>query len=533
MFTPMSKKKGAVMNKEIEKLKEKTYKKPGILFNWDGDDGVRWLSWPATPGKLISSAIEQYVGTCVDTIIWCSGDGISQVNYGSKEAFVLDHDEYKDKYKINSTAWLTADNAKRLREKGGEIKILSEAAKKYGLKFYLGTRMNDTHDWIMDMLMAFKEEHSDWLIGKKNPEAKTFENWEDCTGFDYGVEEFRNYFLRIVKEFTHDYDIDGYQLDFCTWPPFFKRDERQKSIPVMTQFIRDIRKILDESALKKGHYIALNVQIAERPEDNLKNGLDIETWAKEGLIDEIIGGRSESRYYPLKEMIEIGHRYGVYVYGSLNHPLELTQMRGWAMTHWGSGADGLNVFNFYDYIKGNPDCEYGEFYIYDYNKGNHNQFLYEIGYPEKLKYLNKEYKVVAGPDSGTGSEKDDLRMSGAYPGKQLPVRMREGDKATIYVNCYDNTVQASEQNIIKGARLIFKMNNLVPVDEFKVTINGNDTERTYINRKVNNYKGVISDIDPEQIKYGENKVQISLTKRMPGLKDDLRIEDFSLELTYK
>jgi len=39
-------------------LSRKTYKPPRVLFNWDGNDALRQLEWPATPAKLVRAVLE-------------------------------------------------------------------------------------------------------------------------------------------------------------------------------------------------------------------------------------------------------------------------------------------------------------------------------------------------------------------------------------------------------------------------------------------------------------------------------------------
>ncbi len=60
----------AAASNSADDLKRKTYKPPRVLFNWDGNDAMRQLEWPATPGKLVRTVLEEYAGSDIDTFLW-------------------------------------------------------------------------------------------------------------------------------------------------------------------------------------------------------------------------------------------------------------------------------------------------------------------------------------------------------------------------------------------------------------------------------------------------------------------------------
>jgi hypothetical protein len=90
-------------------LKRKTYKPPRVLFNWDGNDAMRQLEWPATPGKLVRSVLEEYAGSDIDTFLWSPGDGMSIFYHNTKIGmFYGDHLQ-----ETTANGWMGAENGRR------------------------------------------------------------------------------------------------------------------------------------------------------------------------------------------------------------------------------------------------------------------------------------------------------------------------------------------------------------------------------------------------------------------------------------
>ena len=114
---------------------------------------------------------------------------------------------------------------------------------------------------------------------------------------DYGVPEVRQHILKVAREMVERYDIDGLDLDFMRWPVYFKNEEVKANTPLMTEFVREIRSILEEGSRKKNRRLLLSVRVPTRigegkvinapeysPElECLGIGLDVRRWIKEGL----------------------------------------------------------------------------------------------------------------------------------------------------------------------------------------------------------------------------------------------------------
>ena len=116
---------------------------------------------------------------------------------------------------------------------------------------------------------------------------------QNCSGYyatclDYARPEVRDYFMALIEETLERYDIDGLELDFMREPYLFSADKEKEGSPILTQWMRDVRKQVSAAAAKRGHPIRIGVRLPTRPDVSLAMGLDAATWANEGLIDLVV-----------------------------------------------------------------------------------------------------------------------------------------------------------------------------------------------------------------------------------------------------
>jgi len=521
-----------------DELKLKTYKPPRVLFNWDGNDALRQLEWPATPAKLVRAVLEEYAGSDIDTFLWSPGDGMSIFYHNTKVGmFYGDHLQ-----QTTANAWIASDNGRRLREHGDEIDILSKAAVSLGVKFYISLRMNEQHDRISPMFWTpFKARHPEWLIGRYDPSNPDWNDWSANTGLNYAVKEFRDYRLRLVREFADNYDFAGFQLDFMSEPPFFKRGEEEAGSPAMTELVGSVRKILDEAGRRRSHYIALSVQVPETLNDCRSLGLDLEGWVRNGLIDEIVAGRGYFEFFSLTELMAMAHPYGVRVYANNNRldPIEVS--RAWAQMHWQTGVDGLLLFNHY--------------------KEGRFPFINEIGRPERLARLSKTYKINRKARDPAIYIQNFDRLMGSFPGGQVPLDVEPNHPLHIHIDCYDEITAAANNGVLKEAtiRLFFKTKargredmfeflsaSLTPEDQFRIRVNGSAVPRDRLQflrplslsgvdapYKLNTIYGLQWVESVSTVRNGPNDIEIELSHRNPLIKNPLVLDGAELQLDYR
>ena len=100
---------------------------------------------------------------------------------------------------------------------------------------------------------------------------------------------------------------------------FFKLGEQRRNTPIMNDFVHLVRQTLDYYGEKRGRPILLAVRPPDSIELSLSAGLDPETWARNVWVDLMVGGSGLTPFsIPIREWVQLGHRYGIPVYGCLD-----------------------------------------------------------------------------------------------------------------------------------------------------------------------------------------------------------------------
>ena len=134
----------------------------------------------------------------------------------------------------------------------------------------------------------------------------------------YAFPQVQQFMLDIIRESMETIDADGASLCFTRGPRFIRyekpvlesfqkeygldartvspSDPRLLRIraKIMTRFVREARDILNQIGQKRGKKLRLSVWVWPHDQDTwcgltpMQDGLDVETWVKEGLIDSVI-----------------------------------------------------------------------------------------------------------------------------------------------------------------------------------------------------------------------------------------------------
>ena len=175
---------------------------------------------------------------------------------------------------------------RELREQGTDVlKVAARRTHRHGAEIVASVRMNDTHGMFADrqdpQMSQFLIDHPEFVIKRQDgiPER----------ALDYSFPEVRAHRLAILRELTENYEIDGLELDFTRWAKLFARNEAPFKSGIMTEFVREVRGILDEAAQKKGkERLVLGAQVLESLYLCHLSGLDPQTWVEQGWMDFLI-----------------------------------------------------------------------------------------------------------------------------------------------------------------------------------------------------------------------------------------------------
>ena len=168
------------------------------------------------------------------------------------------------------------------------LAISIETCRQHDVMIVASYRMN-SEDWYQNnwMLSDFGRAHPKWRI----PGA-------GC--LDPAVPEVYEHRMKIFAEVAQQYDFDGIEFDFRRHIQMISNP--RQNYPVLTRMVRETRRMLDETARRKGRQkLLLGVRVGpsladppgtEYPGGNVKTdlscrdlGLDVETWIEEELVD--------------------------------------------------------------------------------------------------------------------------------------------------------------------------------------------------------------------------------------------------------
>ncbi len=273
-------------------------RKRRMIFNNDGDD--IWSVRSADPDELINQRTALLKSTHVDTIFYSTVRG----SFG-----VFIH---------HTKIGTIRTNESLIDNKLDPLQVMVDFARKNGIEIFWSMRMNDTHDaWDPKLILEFKKEHPEYLIGSAE-RRPPYGGW---TAVDYGHRKVRDLKFRYFEEVCQNYDIDGIELDFFRHPVLFKHKPglpvSQEELDLMTELIIRIRKMTDELGVEKGHPILIAIRVPDSVEYCKAIGIDLELWLAEDVVDLLIVS-GYFRINPWEYSVNLGHKYGVQVYASLD-----------------------------------------------------------------------------------------------------------------------------------------------------------------------------------------------------------------------
>jgi hypothetical protein len=265
---------------------------------------------------------------------------------------------------------------------------------------------------------------------------------------DYGVPEIRELAFRYCEEVCRDYPVNGIELDFFRHAFFFKCSGRgeacsEKELNQMTALIRRIRAMTEEAGQQRNRPILIAIRVPDSTEYCKLIGLDLERWLAEGLVDLLIVS-GYIQLNPWEYSVQLGHRYGVKVYPSLDESRvrdegarnlrgTVAAYRGRALNAWSAGADGIYLFNFFD---------------------PHSPLWRELGDPAALRKVDRNYFAsVRGVGGVPVPHQGFIRVPTLNPASPVSIARQKPGRVEFRVG--ENFADASEPARL-GLRLRFK-----------------------------------------------------------------------------
>lgn len=256
---------------------------PRIIYN-DDSCTLRTAPQPHTV-ETLACALDYLKGTQVDCLCWCVCD---QSAYSWPSRVIENIYDLRAKGASECAGWSpTADVMHSLHQQGIDyLPILIQRAQAQGLMFVASFRMNDTHIKSYPSSVfspEFWKTHQHYRIWDAT-DGKSYYN----AALDYSFPDVRNRYRDAIAEVAGEYDLDGIELDFTRSPYFFQPSEAWDKRKILTQFVRDIRDLLERIGTQRKRPLTLILRIACLERALTTAGIDLRQWIKERLAPIII-----------------------------------------------------------------------------------------------------------------------------------------------------------------------------------------------------------------------------------------------------
>lgn len=281
-------------------------------------------------------------GSTIDSVWWNWGEG----NFAFHDSEILER-------------FTGARFPKWEEEKFDVVGLCHAETKKRGLESFFSYRLNgsdsdkysgtfeDGHHVVERP--KFKADHPEFCIWGE----VTRQGHVDMPRYNFIHKEVRDHKIAILDEAFELYDWDGIEVDFARACPVLTPGHQWELRDHITEFMHDLRTMLEKKAKKRGHPIMIAAKVPETIVGCHFDGFDVEAWVALNLVDILVAGcRSfEIEYLAFHDLVEMSD---VQVYpgmddihasdGYRNPPIEV--VRG-VLTNWRhQGFSGLQTFNF-------------------------------------------------------------------------------------------------------------------------------------------------------------------------------------------
>ena len=444
--------------------------------------------------------VDEAAGTSVDTFIYgvARGDGLFYPsNVGMR--FGLDTEGFE-----MAAYWRVWHNMQSLIDRGLDpLTVLIDRAHEKGMDFLASLRMGD-HPGLA----------SEYKLNDG--------------GRGYVHSEVRDYQFAMLEELVTRYPVEGVELDFAAAPGgtsfWLRPDDVPEYTSVMTDFVRKVAEMVRGRPGGSGQ---VGARVYPTEELNLKTGLDVRTWLREGLVDFVVP--LVYAYFvldanmPIDWLVQEAHGNEISVYpilqpyysdgsrtGSTVEHATPAMVHAAAANFWELGVDGLYTW-FMAWPLGDTE----------------RRILTELGDPERVKEADKHYFLRR------RSEATAAHDYGAF----LPIEIPSADpekRHRIPFSIADDT----RNDRVCGVRLRIGVNNLVTADNLEILLNGESLgeetcRRTFL-RSHDPYSGQSLEFHLEKVRplKGQNVLEISLKERPDGLRGGMTIEDVEIIVEY-
>lgn len=508
------------------------------------DDGwiMSNMTSAVTPDTIKELMVDTYAGSPIGGVSWCVGNSETfeyETEVGERTGDGYEH------FDDPRTSWLQKNLYGLIESSGGPLTEITRQFHEAGIDLLPSVRMNSHYDipYHSPGRGRFRREHPDWLIGQPQEyiPRPTLE-YAIARGVDYKFPGVREHMTSIIFELFERFDVDGVELDYFRHPAFFRIEEAYSNRYLMTDFIRRIRRCMDEVGSQRGRHLDLLVRVPPTLYDCKRIGLDVEAWIREGLVDIVAAGGGFMPFeQPIREFVQTAKGTDCQIYGSfeaLRWALDEEVLHALAARFWDAGVDGLYLFNYF-----NTPNEWKRRVLggmVDRETLPRRSKRYELDHSDRVE--SKEHHVGA--------------FRYALPWASLPVFLEEtqpGGGASLTLDIADDVEAAKSDGFLKSCTLDLGFDNFTDDDALEVHINGEAV--SWASRQVCDggwgytaFDGVVYhttmserrvegrlirfDVTDLPIEKGQNELVVRLTKGAAPHAGDVRLVEVRLRVEY-
>jgi hypothetical protein len=450
----------------------------------------------------------------------------------------------------------------RWREAGIDpVLLFLEETKKRAKEVFLSYRINGSdNDMGPPELTPLKVERPDLLI-------RTWYSY-----WNFAKEEVRDYKLRILEEVALLYDFDGIQIDFARVPVLFAPGEQWKNRDLLTEFMRSVRLMLLEVGQKRGRPFLLAARVPENIMGCHFDGIDVERWAREQLVDILVPG-CRSADVDVEAFTRIAAATGIKVYPSWDdhhssdgyHQAPIEVYRGVSANWRRQGADGIHTFNL---CFAGPKDKAERLGVPAKERWDVQRQIYrEIGSQETLSGLDKIFYVDR---RGGGHHESVVPNAEAWSTPRnmyfntnmfapLPAPLVNDGQSDTFLSLHvaDDVNAAADSVREITLQLVLsdpaasnlpnsqRLERVVVADFAHPTPYGNSSPAKGIERRIearinNSPLGparvkdgwLVFAVEPGMLAVGDNLVGMRVTSRPPGVLEEILVEKLELHVRY-
>ena len=231
-----------------------------------------------------------------------------------------------------------AEIYKKFQDKGINImeRIIDECHKR-GIKAYCHHRISEVE--LTSERNELKQKNKSWIV-------KTW--WKEGL-WNLASSELQDFKLNYITKIMSEYAFDGICIDFLRHLPCLPVGKQWEHRECVTEFMSKLKSNMN----KLDRQIKVGAKLPENGKSCHEDGFDVEKWAKNGLVDFVIGGsRTINPDIDWYKKVTSGTSTEVYACWDPYHVADAYHSqtndfyRGMLSNWLSKGADGVVAFNF-------------------------------------------------------------------------------------------------------------------------------------------------------------------------------------------